>query len=223
MSEAVKPKKRRYRSSLRAVQAGETRIAILDAAHRLFAEKGWQTTIAMIAGKASVSKETVYAVFGNKQAILHELIVSTVRGGDAQTPLTDQPERQSIFMETDQRRQVLRFTSDIAAILARVAPLVDVVRSASRANPEMAALYETVHRGRRENLRKFVAALAERGNLRDNLDQDAATDIVWRLASPELYLLMTGTEGVTKKDYAEWLAGILQVSLLDAEPPGINP
>jgi hypothetical protein len=101
--------------------------------------------------------------------------------------------------------------------LARIAPLVDVVRSAARASPEIAELYARLHRGRRDNLEKLVAALAGHGALRDGLDPDTAAATVWRLASPELYLLVTRTEGAAQADYADWLAGMLEASLLNAE------
>jgi AcrR family transcriptional regulator len=219
MTDPVKPNKRRYRSALRDAQARDTRTAILDAARKLFTENGWETPISAIAREASVSKETIYAAFGTKQAILEQLISTVLRGRDAETPLIDQPERLAIFAEADQRQQIRKFAADIAAILARVAPLVDVVRSAARTNPEIADLYSRLHRGRRENLEKLVAAIAGHGLLRAGLDPDAASETVWRLASPELFLLVTRTEGIAQADYADWLAGMLEVSLLAPDTP----
>ena len=214
MTEPVKQNKRRYRSALRATQALDTRKAILDAARKLFTEKGWETPISAIAREASVSKETIYAVFGNKQAILEQLITALLRGSDEETPLIDQPERLAILAEPNEQLQIWRFSTDIASILARVAPLVDVVRSAAHSNREIADLYAKLHMGRRNNLKKLVMALAGHGMLREGLDPDSATDTVWRLASPELFLLVTRTEGMTQADYADWLASMLEASLL---------
>lgn len=219
MSDPVKSNKRRYRSSLREQQARSTRKAILAAARKLFAEDGWETPISAIAREASVSKETVYAAFGTKPAILEQLIAATLRGDDEETPLIDQPERLAILADSDPRSQIRRFSTDIASLLARVAPLVDVVRSAARANPDSTALYEKLHLGRRENLQKLVVAIAGHGLLRQGLDQNSAVATVWRLASPELFLLVTRTEGVSQTEYAAWLADMLEVSLLEPEPP----
>ena len=219
MNDPVKKIKRRYRSKLRATQAQDTRKAILDAARKLFTEKGWETPISAIALEASVSKETIYAVFGNKQAILEQLITALLRGSDDQTPLIDQPDRVAILAETNEQVQIQRFSSDIASILARVAPLVDVVQSAARSSQEIAALYDKLHRGRRNNLKKLVMALAANGMLREGLDPDRATDTVWRLASPELFLLVTRTEGLTQADYAIWLTSMLKASLLKENSP----
>jgi len=67
MSEETATRRRRYSSPLRAAQAGQTRLAIIAAASRLFAEKGWSGTgMRDVARAAQVSVETVYANFGSK-------------------------------------------------------------------------------------------------------------------------------------------------------------
>ncbi|MBZ0164651.1 MAG: TetR/AcrR family transcriptional regulator [Notoacmeibacter sp.] len=218
MSEPVKrSRKRDYRSPLREAQASTTRLAILEAARSQFTAHGWKASISDIALEASVSKETVYAVFRTKRALFQELIAATVRGRDAVTPLMDQKARRIVLDEPDPHRQIAAFSQDIADVLARVAPLVDVARTASRTEPEIAELYKMIHAGRRTNLAVLAAALARNEALRPGLDEKDATAIIWRLASPELYLLVTETEGLAREDYAVWLAGMLESALL---PPG---
>ncbi len=215
MSKPVKrPKKRGYSSPLREAQASTTRQAILDAARSQFTENGWKASIVEIARAASVSKETIYAVFGTKRALLQELIAATVRGDDTETPLMAQNARRTVLDEPDPRRQIGMFARDITEILARVAPLADVARAASRTEPDIAELYRMIHDGRRRNLAALAAALAKSGALRPGLGEGQATATIWRLASPELYLLMTETEALSKADYAAWLAGMLESSLL---------
>ncbi len=54
--------------------AARTRQAVLDAARELFAAQGYTaTTIEQIARRAGVSKPTVFAAVGSKQAILKQL------------------------------------------------------------------------------------------------------------------------------------------------------
>jgi len=213
----VKPKARAYRSPQRAAQAAETREAVLAAAQRQFLAQGWaQTTIASIAAAAGVSKETVYATFGSKAALLRDLIQRAVRGAAPDTPLTEQEAPRAIAAETDQARQIELFAADIAEVLARVAPLMDVARVAGRGDAAIAALHAQMHRGRRDNLEWFAGALLRRGPLRGGLDAEAAGRILWRLASPELFLLMRHDEGVSQQGYVEWLAASLKRLLLDA-------
>ena len=74
MPEDVK-RRRPYRSERRREQAEETRERVLDAAAGLFGERGFEsTTISAIAQAAGVSPETVYGRFGNKRALLGELV-----------------------------------------------------------------------------------------------------------------------------------------------------
>jgi len=214
MAEPVNPK-RRYQSARRSAQAADTRGAVLDAARGLFVETGWQkTTIAAIARAAGVSAETIYAVFGSKTALLEALVALAIRGAQPQTPLLEQPGPRAIAAETDQRRQLQIFAHDIAQVLSRVAPLVAVVRSAAESDPQLAALYRQLHAGRRRNLEALVDALLANGSLRNGLDREAATSLIWRVASPELFLLLRDVDGLTIEAYADWLAATLAATLL---------
>jgi AcrR family transcriptional regulator len=214
MAEPVNPK-RRYQSARRSAQAADTRSAVLDAARALFVDTGWQkTTIAAIARAAGVSAETIYAVFGSKTAVLEALVAQAIRGAQPHTPLLEQAGPRAIAVETDQRRQLDIFANDIAEVLSRVAPLVAVVRSAAEGDPELSALYRQLHAGRRHNLDAVAGALLANGPLRAGLDRDEATSIIWRLASPELFLLLRDVDGLDTKAYAGWLAATLAATLL---------
>ena len=214
MAEPVNPK-RRYQSARRSAQAADTRGAVLDAARGLFVDTGWQkTTIAAIARAAGVSAETIYAVFGSKTALLEALVALAIRGAQPQTPLLEQAGPRAIAAEHDQRRQLDIFARDIAQVLSRVAPLVAVVRSAAESDPQLAALYRQLHAGRRRNLEAVAEALLANGPLRENLDREAATSAIWRLASPELFLLLRDMDGLTTEAYADWLGETLAAALL---------
>lgn len=211
----VKPPRRPYRSRLRAEQASGTRDSVLSAAEVLFLQKGWiATTIAGIATKAGVSKETIYTAFGTKTAILRELIERAVRGASPGTPLIQQAEIQLLQEVTDQARQIDIFASGVAEVLERVAPLMDVARVAAQTDEAMADLYRTLQRGRRRNLEWFAEALVSNGSLRSGMTPDAAGTELWRLASPELFLLIRRVEGVSQQEYVEWLAKALKLLLL---------
>ena len=211
----VKPSPRRYRSPQRLRQAAETRESVLTAARAVFLAQGWsQATIAGIARQAKVSNETVYAVFGSKAALLQELVARAVRGDAPAIPLTDQEMPRRIAAETDQSRQLDLFADDIAAVLERVAPLMDVARGAAAAADDIAGLLAGFHRGRRKNLEWFAAALLRNGPLRDGMDAVQAGAVLWRLASPDLFLLVRRVEGLSTEAYAAWLAQSLKLLLL---------
>lgn len=99
-------------------------------------------------------------------------------------------------------------------MLARVAPLMDVVRAAAKTDQAMAALYQELQRGRLDNLEWFAKALRRNGALTDDMEPGAAGRVLWRLASPDLFLLMRRVEGASQETYVEWLATSLKLLLL---------
>lgn len=91
---------------------------------------------------------------------------------------------------------------------------MDVVRSAAEGDDEIVALYAELHRGRRKNLEWFAEALLQSGPLRNGMDTTAVTDVLWRLASPELFLLVRRVEKLSSGYYVNWLAATLKALLL---------
>ena len=60
------------------------------AAARLFVQVGYAgTTISSIADEAGVAVQTVYAVFGNKQAIMAAVVDRAIAGDDAPVAIND--------------------------------------------------------------------------------------------------------------------------------------
>lgn len=214
MVDAVKPK-RKYASTRRAGQAADTRDAVITAARAQFIATGWaSTTIAGVARAAGVSSETIYAVFGSKQALLLAVVERAVRRAEPDTALLDQAGPQSVAAAKDQRTQLALFAADIAEVLGHVADLMAVVRSAAEGDPALGGLYRSLHGGRRRNLAFVARAVLAAGPLRGGMDAAVATDMLWRLASPELFLLMTKVEGLSSERYAAWLASTLEATLL---------
>src|SRR5919205_4323677 len=111
MTEPVKPR-RRYDATRRRQQGAEsrraTREAIVEAAARLFRERGYvATTIDAIAREAGVAPQTVYTAFGNKREILTALMRSRVAGDEEGTPM-DAREWIRAAREQDDPREILR-------------------------------------------------------------------------------------------------------------------
>jgi len=200
-------KRRPYRSARRREQALDTRARILEAAAAVFCARGYQrASIAAIAAEAGVAEETVYSHFGNKRALLGEVVQHAPRGPDAR-PVPQQEGPRLIAEQADPRVQLRLFAEDVSARLERAAPLVAVVTAGAAGEPELAELLRRLHEDRRKNLATFVAAL------RVEAPRDAL-DTVWALASPELYLLLTARRGWSRRRYAAWLEQSLAKLLL---------
>jgi AcrR family transcriptional regulator len=204
--------RRPYRSPRREQQAEQTRLLVLDAAERLFKERGYVgTSIAAVAVEAGVSPETVYGHFGSKRVLLGELFRRAVRGADP-APVPEQEVPRRLAAMTDQGEQLRLFAADITPRLERGAPLVAVLAAAAQSDPELAELLTTLHADRLKNLRVLVDALAANGALR--LPANDALDTVWALTSPELQQLLVRERGWTRQRYEEWLVASLADLLL---------
>jgi AcrR family transcriptional regulator len=207
--------KRPYDSTRRREQAAETQRRILKSARDRFAAGGWSgTTIDAIAHAASVAPETVYAAFGGKVRLLRRLVEVAVRGDDGPASLLDRRGPKAVLAEADPQRQIRMFADDIRLRLDRVAPLIDVIRSAGATDREMASLFRELQNARLRNLKKFVRSVARSGAIRRGLTDGDAGETVWALASPELYRLLTGVRGWSGERYSRWLTESLVALLL---------
>lgn len=207
--------KRQYASTLRQQQASETRSRILDAAQRLFTDRGYgATTVESIASEAEVATDTVYAVFRNKAGLLHKLLDVRVGGDDSPVRLLDREGPQKVRAESTQKRQVEAFAADITQVLERARPVDDIMRGAAAVDLEIAGLRARMQAFRYDNMRQFASWLAAKGPLRGGISQEEAAAIVWTLASPEVHGLLREGRGWTPERYTVWLAGTLTRILL---------
>ena len=207
--------KRRYNSTKRKNQARETRRQIVEAAAKLFSERGYNgATIESIAQEAEVSPETIYANFGNKRAILSHLIGISVGGDDQPVPLLQRSKQLSILLEQDPHQQLHLFAQDITEILERVAPIFEIMRLAAKSEPDIADLLQDVLKERLANMTILVQHLSDHSPLRQGMTDKQAAETVWALSSPEVYLLFTVDRAWSREQYSQWLADALTRILL---------
>lgn len=201
---------RKYDSSRRQAQARQTKLQIAEAARALFFERGYAgTTIEAIAAEAGAAPETIYATFKNKRNILSFVFDIAVGGDDEDIRLLDRRDPQAVLKETDQHRQLNLFASDITRILARAAPVFEILRIAAKTEPEIAALVERLLRERLVNMTMVAKSLLANGPLREGLTRVQAAELIWSMTSPELYLLLTRDLHRTNEQYTQWLTDIL--------------
>ena len=210
----VKPK-RVYDSELRKQQAGQTRIKILDAAQKLFAERGYAaSTIEAIASGAGVAVDTVYATFGSKREVLKSLLDVRVGGDEAPIDLLDRPGPQAVRAERNQLSQLFTFAGAVSEIIERVRPVDDIIRGAAAVDADVAALRAKMQESRYHSMREFVSWVAANGPLRDGLNEEDAATILWTLTSPEVHGLLRAVRGWSAERYTAWLGESLTRILL---------
>jgi AcrR family transcriptional regulator len=212
----LKSTKREYDSTRRQAQANETRRHILEAARKLFTERGYAgATAEAIAAEAGVSAQTIYAIFKNKNRILVSLKnVSPATGVEDHTPMSERANVQVVAQERDQRRQLQMFAQVVASNLNQVAGVFEVMAEAAKIEPDFERMVQKLHKQRLEHMTLAVQQITANGPFRENMDEARARDTVWTLTSGEVFLLLTRDRGWTKEQYAEWLADMLIRALL---------
>ncbi|MFH2039630.1 MAG: helix-turn-helix domain-containing protein [Chloroflexota bacterium] len=207
--------KRTYDSSRRKKQARQTRLQIIEAARKLFTERGYSgATIEAIAQEANVAVETIYASFGNKREILTRLISVSLVGDDDPTPLLQRQGPLKVMQEKNQRRQIQLFAIDMTEIMGRVASLFEVMRSAAKNEPEITTILQKILEERLGGMKVFIRALMSNGPLRDEISLEEAAETTWVLSSGEVYSLLVVDRGWSTEKYSRWLASALSNLLL---------
>jgi AcrR family transcriptional regulator len=207
--------KRRYESPRRREQARATRRAVLDAARELFVELGYAaTTVDAIASRAGVSPETVYSAFKNKRSVLSELLDVSIVGDDAPVPLLERAWVQEMRDEQETKRRLAILARNGALILARIAPIYDVLRSAATVDPEIAVVWERYKTQRFEGQHVLLGLLLRGAGLRPGLTRGAAVDTLFTIGSPETYSLLVRDRGWTQAHFERWYKDSLARLLL---------
>jgi AcrR family transcriptional regulator len=212
--------KKRYESPLRQAQAKSTRLLILDAARRLFAERGYvATSIDEIAEAAGVGRATVFASVGGKAVLLKQAYDVGIVGDDQSVSLVERPRSQSILAELDPWRLLALYAELATEISGRIAGIYEAVRQASGADAEARSLWVDILRQRRNGMDNLIRALASKGPLRDGLELKPAADLAWVLVDPWHYHMLVQQSGWSPAQFQVWLTQTLQSQLL---PPRRN-
>jgi AcrR family transcriptional regulator len=181
--------------------AEATRQAIIDAARRLYAERGYfATKVDDIAAEARVAPATVYAVTGGKQNLLNILI----------TAWTSDPIVEQTLSNVDT-------STDSAAIIREVAAAsrtmreayVDVIRVMLATAPHDEAVAEQ-EQAATDIYRAALVPIAERlvrlGGLRPGVHAADAVDLLWFYFGYSSYFTLHDDNGWSYERAEHWLA-----------------
>ena len=208
-------KTRSYDSRRRREQAAATRRQILEAAQRLFEEKGYVTTsMAAIAAEAGVALKTVYIAFATKRGVLLALWNLLLRGDEEPVPVGERPWFREVVDEPDPQRKLRLNARNSRMVKERAGTLMKILHGAAPADEEIAALWDRIQREFYANQRSIVERLARQASLRPELDVDRASDIMWTLNHPNVYWLLLDDRGWTAAEYEDWLGDVLCAQLL---------
>ena len=189
------------RTSRREEYAQATRQAILDAARKLFAERGYfATKVDDIAAEARVAPATVYAVTGGKRGLLGELIRiwttdPIVEATISHVRLSSDPVAMIREVASAARRMREQFADVIRVILATAPHDEDVAEQLKDAT--------SVYRAAFLPLAEQLATL---GALRPGLDIADAVDLLWFYFGYASYFTLHDDNGWSYERAEHWLA-----------------
>ena len=214
MAGQVKPV-RPYDSPRRREQAEATRRAVLDAARDLFERDGYvATSVPAIAEEARVAVKTVYLAFSTKSRLLRAVWDLALKGDDDEAPVAQRSWYREILDEPDPERQLRVNARNARVVKTRIACILRVIRDAAPADPEIASLWELIQSDFYANQRTIVESIQEKRALAPGLDVDRATDLLWTLNHPDVWLLLVGARGWTPNQFETWFADTACTQLL---------
>jgi AcrR family transcriptional regulator len=192
--------RRRYESARRLEQAAQTRVVVLEAAIRLFGERGWASTgMRDVARAAGVSVETVYAYFGSKPDLLLAALDMAVVGDTEAVPLEGRPG----FAEIGRGRAAARARAAahlLREVHERTAGVGKALREAAASDADLAARLASAEANRRHDVEQAGQLVAGRPIT------DVERDGLWAVTSIQVYELLVDLAGWTPADYEVWMA-----------------
>ena len=195
------------RPTLRDERAQVTRRRIADAARTLFRNRGYgATTLQAVADEAGAAVQTVYAVYGSKAGILHELRDSVLR----------QPEADALFeealRESDAEGKLKLFARSIRRRWEFGHDVVAIHGDAAATDASVRVEVEHVLERRRAGIDRLARTLE--GQLTPGIDVAHATAIIDALTLPEVYAELIDVAHWDADEFEGWLARSLRNQLL---------
>jgi AcrR family transcriptional regulator len=206
---------RRYASQVRDDQARRTRRAIVTAARDLFLAQGYAaTTIDGIAEAAHVSRRTVFNSVGGKAALLKLAWDWAIVGDDEPIALADRPAIKAIQAESDPRKALMLWVQTVTDVVARTAPLGEVLTAAADIDPAAAELLAEASRNQMSGAAAFIGYLASLDGLAAGMTEQRAAELCWALMDGHLHRLLVAQRGWSTADFTRWLSDSLTAALL---------
>jgi len=195
----------------------ETQRVIIDAASRLFLAHGYNaTSIGRIAAEAGVAVQTIYNAVGSKRDLLSRVLDFAAAGERAPVSVP-QFMREQAESETDPRRIIAQLVEFWRTALPRTAPVFGIIREASAADPEIAALERNRNAQRLRNYQQAAQLLADRGALRGALTIDGAAAAIFAIGHPETYRALVLDGDWDDGAWANWAQATLEAALLKVD------
>lgn len=201
--------KRPYRQQLRAEGAEETRRRILDALYdRLRESPAEPVVVDEIARRASVSRSTVYVIFGSRTGLFDALTDRLLFGAGYDRILE--------AVRNPEPRETLRGGLEGGVLMyAAHHDVLRVLSSMAKLDPDGAG--RALGRSERERaggMASLAARLEEHDLLRPGVTAERAAHVIWMLASFDAYDLLATGRGLAVSEIVAILVETAERALL---------
>jgi AcrR family transcriptional regulator len=208
-------KTRTYDGTRRQERTRLTRRRVIEAARKLFLERGYPaTSMEAISVAADVPQATLYRLFPSKRALLKEVVDVTAVGDDEPVALHQRPDVLALRDEPDAAKYLAGFAHVARIMHERIEPIRRMLTGAAAVDPDAAAMLAAIRKQRYAGQGIVARALADRGALRDGLTVGKAHDVIYALMSPDLRNVLMSERRWSGDRYEAWLATTLCDTLL---------
>ena len=188
----------------RRLRALRTRQRVVEAAYRVFCERGYSAPLTDVAAAARVSVQSLYASYGTKIALLTQVLQHAVHGDDDPSPPHEREWFGVMAGEPDPVRAVLVMLEGTQGIYDRLGPLSGVFATN---DPEISALWARSEQLRHRGLSLAVDVVLAKGPAR--VAPEAAHDMAFVLLGPDVYNSFVTDRGWTPEQWRRWTAETL--------------
>ena len=190
--------------------ADQTRREILEAARRLFAERGYvATSVADIADAAGVAVQTIYARLGSKRGMLMALIDLIDEEADVEASVASVLGARTPMETLKAEVRLTRLFQE------RCGDLISALFTAAAAEPDLAAAVAEGQHRHREGARLAIERIAVLDGLRKDVSRDRAIGLVALSTTNEAWRELIEAHNLSWDDADAWLAEALGRALLN--------
>jgi AcrR family transcriptional regulator len=197
---------RTYRTPVRDAAAAKNRRAILEAAQRLFEQRGWAgTTIAAVAQAAHLSPKTLEAVFGTKAGLLRATVDFAVRGDEQPSPLAARAPVARMETAATAAEMLDLHAAQVRRVAARSAGVAWAVEQAAPFDASAAELWRAMTRNREHGTRWAASTLMAKPDADPTLRRADVETAFWLALDWATYRSLTLGRGLGPISFQRWL------------------
>jgi AcrR family transcriptional regulator len=198
--------------------ADQTRREILEAARRLFAERGYVgTSVSDIAEEAGVAVQTIYARLESKRGMLMgliDLIDEQAGVGELVAAVI------SATTPVDALRAEVRLTRTFQE---RCGDIIGALFAAAGAEPDLAGAVTEGQRRHRDGAQLTIERITALGGLHDGVSPERATALIALSTTHEAWRELVDAHGLNWEDAETWLTEALGRAVLKQPRLASNP